>query len=172
MNSKDIINWILSETLHMHCAEELVLALAPRLTQAVKVNFISLDVYTVRSKVAVRNLSWHKGKELQTTMLSPSAAEERFVSSKAMCAEQRNCIVLPMYFTRGRHTHVAYASESELGFNAQELEILQHVTPALARRLEIESYHHFYGFGGVVEDFWERVAARCRAVSEAKEGRQ
>ena len=105
-------------------------------------------------------------------MLSPSAAEARFISNKAMCAEYRNCIVLPMYFTRGRHSHIAYASESEFGFSAQELGILQQITPALARRFEIESYHHFYGFGDVVANFWERVAERCRAVSEKQEERQ
>lgn len=165
MTTNNIINWLLAETLNLHCAEELVAELAPRLEAAANVNYISLDIYTVRCKVAVRNLSWRKGQRLQAKMLSPIEAEEHFNSKEKMCDNHDNCIVLPMHFTRGKHTHVAYASGSKRGFSAEELKILQHITPALARRLEIEYYHHFYGFGSVVEKFWQRVANRCREAS-------
>ena len=169
MNTSNIINWLLSETLHLHGVEELVIEFAHILENELKANYISLDIYTVRCKVAVRNLSWRKGHVLQAKMLTPKEAEERFRSKENICDNHDNCIVLPLHFTRGKHTHIAYASEKKRGFSPEELKALQQITPALARRLEVESYHHFYGFSGAVEKFWQRVADRCRETDKSQE---
>ena len=171
MSSKTIIEWLLSDTLHLHGAEELLAEFAPRLADVANVNFISLDIYTVRCEVAVRNLIWQQGQALQAKMLSPHEAEARFVDNKAMCLKHKNCVILPMYFTRGKHTHVAYASRKKQGFSDNDLKVLHSTTPALARRLEIESYHHFYGFSSAIENFWKRVSERCREVDKTQETR-
>ena len=168
MKADSIINWLLDDTLHLHCVEKLITELAPRLANVANVNYISVDIYTVRCEVAVRNLTWCKGKALQTKILSLAEAEIRFINSKTMCADHKNCIVLPLRFTRGKHTHIAYASPNKQGFSADEVKSLQYITPALARRFEIESYHHFYGFSGVVENFWKIVSDRCREVDKAQ----
>ena len=169
MNESTIINWLLTDTLHINKAEDIICELAQQLEPLVKISRISLDVHTVHPEVFVQNLIWKRDSGIEATMLSHAQIQSqlfiqspvakiyngsdtirmktkdkktKFPLAKELAAQGcTDYVIFPMHYTRGGRSYISYTTDQPNGFSDAEIEIMEKIRPALSRRLEIEFCH-------------------------------
>ena len=169
MKADSIINWLLTDTLHINKAEDIICELAKRLEALVKINRISLDIHTVHPEVFVQNLIWKRDSGIESTMLSHDQIKSQlfiespvakiyngsdtirmktdkgasdFPLAKELAAQGcTDYVIFPMYYTRGGRSYISYTTDQPRGFSNAEIKVMEKIRPALSRRLEIEFCH-------------------------------
>ncbi len=196
MRASAVVSWLLGDALYLNSTEELIVALVGQLEPLVKINRISLDIHTVHPEVFVKNLIWKRNDGIEATLLSHDQIKSQLFRQSPVAKiyngsgtiriktardpstfpllqelMKQGCtdyIIFPMRYTRGGRSYISYTTEQPDGFSDAEIEVLEQVCPALARRLEIEFCH--FSIHSLLQIYLGKLAASRVLRGEFKRG--